>query len=232
MIYEIIIGLIVTAISSIIVIIYKNRNNFNFFKTLKIVKRLKEIGVTNFHYNRSHLQDDLGTTGKFISQATNEIYYVGCWLSSSITGQEISKRLYDITMKDVNVSLCIMSPNNTNIVSIADYFNENVESLRAKIIQVLSILIDIKSKLPADKKTKFSIFVHDTIITTSFWAIDPKIKDKSLFYIDHKSIHGLRYNSYGFVFSNTKEKDFAEALWQSYSSVLSTAKEIKSQNDF
>jgi len=230
-IHEIIIGLIVTSICSIIIIIYRNRRNFKFLKTLKIVKRLKEIGVTNFYYNRSLSLDDLGTTGNFINQATNEIYYVGCWLSISVEGQDISKRLYDIVMKDVSVFLCIISPNNTSIEAIADYFNESVESLRTKIFQVLKKLIEIKSNLPADKKNKFSIFVHNTIITTSYWAIDPQINNRTIFKLDHKSIHGLRYNSYGFVFSKTKKKEFADALWQSYSSVLRTSKEIISIND-
>lgn len=228
---EIIIGLIVTAISSIIVFIYKNRKNFKLLKTIKIIKRLKEIGITNFHYNRKQLQDDLDTTGTFISQATSEIYYIGCWLSSSIDGQDMSKRLYDIAMKDASIYICLISPNNKHLDAIGDFFNESIESLHSRLLHIVSTLLSIKDKLPADKRDNLSILIHDKVLTTSFWALDPYIKNKAVFYIDHKTIHGLRYNSYGFVFKITKEKEFAEALWQSYKSVLNSSTEINSLND-
>jgi len=190
---EIIIGLIVTAISSMIVIICKNRKNIKPLKTAKVAKRFIEIGITDFYYNRKESLGNLGTTGMFISKATNEVYYVGCWLSSSMSGQDMSKRLYDIAMADVKIYICVMSPNNDYLEAIAEFFSETKESLYTKLHQTATSLLSIKEQLPEDKKGNLSVFVHNSIITNTFWALDPKIKDKSIFQLDHKTIYGLRY---------------------------------------
>jgi hypothetical protein len=225
---EIAIGLIVTAITSLIVIIFRNRNEIHLKQTYTILCRLKKIGITYFHYNRKTLQDDLQTIGRFISQATNEVYYIGCWLSVSILSQDLSRRLYDMASKDIKIYICIMSPNNSHIDALADFFSEETGTLCLKLYQILSMLIDIKESLPRDKQDNLSIFIHDSLISTSFWALDPHIEKKSVFQVDHKSIHGQRYSSYGFVYRRTREKEFADDLWKSYSSVLRAAKEIAS----
>ena len=88
------------------------------------------------------------------------------------------------------------------------------------------MLFTIKSDLPAEYRKNVKIYIHDQIVTTSFWAIDPEDEKNALLQLDHKIIKNMRFNSYGMEIKYSDKSKFANEVKRGYFAVIESAKEI------
>lgn len=224
---EILVGLFTTFLGSVILYWWGKRYSFHPFLYHKSKKRLKEAGIVTFFYDRKVLQKDAGTIGDYVNKAQMEVYYVGCWLSSSLNSLDLSNAILERAKCGVKFYFCVISPDSVLIDKYSEFFNESRDELINKLIGTLHMLFRIKSDLPIEYRKNVKIFIHDQIVTTSFWAIDPEDEKKALLQLDHKIIKNMRFNSYGMEIRVSKKSRFAEEVKKGYFSVIEGATELK-----
>lgn len=224
---EIIIGLIATLLGTAVLYWWGKRYFFHPFQFYKSKKRIKEAGVVTFFYDRKVLQKDAGTIGDYVSKAQMEVYYVGCWLSSSLNSLDLSNVILERAKCGVKFYFCVISPKSVLIDKYSEYFNESRDELVNKLVGTLHMLFRIKGDLPAEYRKNVKIFIHDQIITTSFWAIDPEDEKRALLQLDHKIIKNMRFNSYGMEIKVSRKSKFADEVKKGYFSVIEGATELK-----
>ena len=127
----------------------------------------------------------------------------------------------------VKFHFCVISPKSILIDKFSEFFNESRDELINKLNSTLNMLFTIKSDLPAEYRKNVKIYIHDQIVTTSFWAIDPEDEKNALLQLDHKIIKNMRFNSYGMEIKYSDKSKFANEVKRGYFAVIESAKEIK-----
>ena len=224
---QIVIGLIGTFLGTWILYCWGKRHSVHPFRYHKSKKRVKEAGGVTFFYDRKVLQADAGTIGDYVGKAKNEVYYVGCWLSSSLNSLDLSNTILEKAQQGVKFHFCVISPKSILIDKFSEFFNESRDELINKLNSTLNMLFTIKSDLPAEHRKNVKIYIHDQIVTTSFWAIDPEDEKNALLQLDHKIIKNMRFNSYGMEIKYSDKSKFANEVKRGYFAVIESAKEIK-----
>ena len=188
---------------------------FNKYKLAK--KRIQESGVVKFYYDRDVLRRDMGSIGDFVSMAKSDVTYVGCWLSSSLTSQNLASAIKRLVKKGICFSFCLISPDSNMLENFASFFSTDVKSVKLQIEDSILCLYQIVEELPIEYKDRVKIYCHREMILTSFWLID-KDSDKSKFQLDFKLVKTPRWFSFGI--EAIKEGKLYENVVQSYLSVI------------
>lgn len=224
---QIIVGVIVTLLATWILFWWGKRHSFHPFRYYKSRKRVKEAGIVTFFYDRKVLQSDVGTIGDYVKKAKAEVYYVGCWLSSSLNSLDLSNAILEKAQKGVKFNFCVISPESILIDKFSEFFDETRDELIGKLNGTLKMLFKIKEDLPESLRKNVKIYIHDKIITASFWAIDPDDEKNALFQLDHKIFKNTRFNSYGMELKYSSKSNFAKEVKKGYFAVFDKAKEVK-----
>ena len=228
---EIVIGVIISILATIILFWWGKRKSFHPFKYHKAKKHVKEAGIVTFYYNRRILQADAGTIGDYVKKAKTEVYYVGCWLSSSLNSLDLSNAILEKAQQGIKFHFCVISPNSILINKYSEFFDESYNDLISKLNSTLNMLTRIKEDLPGSLRNNVKIYIHDKIITASFWAIDPSDKKNALFQLDHKIFKSTRFNSYGMEIKYSDKSEFASEIKKGYFAVFNEAKEVKEEKE-
>jgi len=228
---QIIVGLIVTIIASSLLYFWGKRKSIKLFKYHKSKKRIKEAGIVTFFYDRKVLQADAGTIGEFVAKAKIEVYYVGCWLSSSLNSLDLSNQILEKATKGIKFHFCVISPKSILIDKFSQFFNVSSNELKNRLNDTINMLFRIKDNLPLEFRKNIKVYIHDEIITASFWAIDPENRNNAIIQLDHKISRGNRFNSYGMEIKYTDNSKFANEIKKGYFSIIEKANEIKESNE-
>lgn len=188
------------------------------FKFKKSIKRIKEAGVVKFYHNRKVLSEDVGSIGDFIKSAQQEVVYVGCWLSSSLK-QDFISRLVERANEGVVFKICLHSPRAGAIHEYASFFNLDDVSVITQIEDSIIALHKAKSHLDPQCRDNIRLYWHSEMITTSFWLIDSELPSAKM-QLDFKLVHSVsRWFSFGMEIVKSKSNLFQDAK-QSYLSVI------------
>ena len=188
-----------------------------FNKYSRAKKRVEEAGVVNFYYDRNVLSKDVGPIGDFVSKAKSDVTYVGCWLSSSLTSQNLAAAIKKSVQKGIRFTFCLISPKSNMLENFASFFSTDALSIKIQIENSFLSLYKIIEELPKKDKDKVEIYCHNEMIITSFWVIDKDFEDSKL-QLDFKLVKTPRWFSFGMEVD--KKGKLYESIMQSYLSVI------------
>lgn len=198
-----------------------------YFTYRKPKKRIREAEIVTFYYDRKVLQSDAGTIGDYVRKARQSVVYVGFWLSSSLGSQDLAKAIRDAIAKGITMEFCLLAPDAEAVKFYEPYFEMPASEIVMRIQNSIDQLKKIKNDLPANLQRQLKIYVHNEIVTSSFWVVDRDDFQNCRVQVDHKIIANPRFSSYGFEIQRTSEKnEFATAFINGYLSVLTRSKEI------
>lgn len=222
----VILGVISSALFACIMYVLNKLRIFEPFAYHKAKKRIKSAGIVTFYTKRSTFTKDAGTIGCYVSKAKREINYIGFWLSNGLQHQDLVETIIKQINNGVTFNFCIISPESPLIEYYTDFLGETKEGILAQINLSLNTLINLRDNLQKDKQKQLKILVHDKLITTTFWIIDPN-EEKSMIQLDHKVYRLPRHYTYGFQIKKTYfNNEFYENLKKAYMNIIYTAKEI------
>lgn len=187
-------------------------------KYRKAKKRIKEAGIVKFYYDRKVLASDVGSIGEFVGSATQNVTYVGCWLSSSLK-QDLVKVVLKKARDGVCFTFCLHAPRTGAIEEYASFFNSDNVSISTQIEDSIVALYQLRSRLDEKYRQNIRIFWHSEMITTSFWLIDSDTSNAKI-QLDFKIVKSSsRWFSFGMEIIESSSELF-ENIKNSYLSVI------------
>lgn len=222
----IILGVISSGLFAVIVYILNKLKIIEPFAYHKAKKRIVSAGIVTFYSKRSTFTKDAGTIGCYVSKAKKEVNYIGFWLSNGLQHQDLIEKIVEQINKGVKFNFCVISPNSPLIDYYADFFGEDKESVVAQINTCINTLKNLRKNLQYDKQQHLRILLHEKIVTTTFWVIDPE-ENKSMIQLDHKIYNLPRHYTYGFQIKKKRSnQSFYVNLVKAYLEIMSSAEDI------
>lgn len=222
----IILGIISSAVFAGIIYVLDKLRIWKPFKYYRSKKRIKQAGIITFYTKRSLFTKDAGTIGTYVIKAKKDVNYIGFWLSNGLQHQDLIEAINKQINRGVKFNFCIISPESPLIEYYADFLGESKQEVIDQINISLNILKRLKHEIPNEKQKQLRILVHDKLITTTFWIIDPNEKN-SIIQLDHKLYQMQRHNTYGFQMKKTYSNGkFYDNLKKSYLNIIENAREL------
>lgn len=222
----ILLGVVSSAVFACIMYLLNKMKIVEPFAYYNSKKRLKSAGIVTFYCQRNTFTKDAGTIGCYVMRAKKEVHYIGFWLSNGLQHQDLCETIVKQVNAGVSFNFCMISPTSPLLEYYADFLGETKEDIIAQINLSLNTLNNLRSGLQKDKQKQIKILIHNKLITTTFWIIDPEEK-KTMIQLDHKIYSLPRHYTYGFQikkkYSNEK---FYDNLKKSYLKIISSAEEI------
>ncbi|MCP4119655.1 MAG: hypothetical protein GY737_30495 [Desulfobacteraceae bacterium] len=201
-IVNILCGIVGTAIfSGGSIIIYKIKTKLPFQSLITSFRQFLIPGGLFFYTEREYLQDTLGSKIKYISEASDELVYIGVCFGSLLKKDhyEVGEQLVRLANKGVKIQIYILSPNTNLLEFYAKRMNESDDCLRDKILKSKKRLVELQKSVIEINQKKFSIYYHERLITSTCFMIDRNDDKKGKILVDHSMIpEHEKSQSYGF----------------------------------
>ncbi len=199
-------------------------------KKRRVYKRIREAKVITFFYNRAILRTDAGTVRDYIERATNEVYLIGCWLSTTLNDEDLKNVIIEQIDKGVAFYFCFSGWEDSALTMYSRYFNMSREDVIESLYSSYDMLLSIRESLPIELRKNLNILYHNQLVVTALWAADPKSQN-ALYKLDHRVIRGDVKSAYGFEFYSSPKCQFDDTIWKGYKEVLLSATPIYEMPD-
>ena len=132
-------------------------------KKIRVYKRIREAKVITFFYNRAILRTD---KNKFknnillkeiyrkvsceIERANNEVYLIGCWLSTTLNDEDLKNVIIEQIDKGVAFYFCFSGWEDFALTMYSRYFNMSQKDVIESLYSSYDMLLNIRQSLPIE----------------------------------------------------------------------------------
>lgn len=213
---EIIVALIVSAITGAALYLWKHRYNLKVVLFIQLFRNIKKSGMSVFFYNKDMLRQQLGTVGNEIAKARKQFIYIG-YTMSDIVRQDLSEAIINAVTNDgVQFEFCILDEASESTALYAEYTGRDIEYIRVSLKNAEKMLENIRSQLPDDKKDFLKLYRHDKFIPSSCFLGDIQ-EEYGWIHFNYKAPGAAKLQDFGFIL---KKSEFYDRMKSQYLSLL------------
>ena len=175
-----------------------------FLCLVKLQKRLKSAGLTNFFSSRSDFGRYRGAPRliDYLSLAKESVDVAAYWMAHGNEAEGIADGIAKLVQppQKIKVTIAIIDPTAIYIDELASYLNIEAKELKLRIESSLNNLYKAREKLSIEEKNRFRIKVYKTIPIASVIMIDGETNYGRI-QLDFRPYKVPRHYSFAFEFS-------------------------------
>lgn len=175
-----------------------------------LARRLKKIGLSNFYESRDDYAKFRGAPrlADYLAFANRRIIIAGYWLAQGSEMEGVTEDLRKLLeqRENLRITVIVIDPDAAYVPAIASQMKLPMAAVRARAIDSLRGLVELKSSLSSNKKEHLDIRIHASIPFASLIAIDPESETDGRVQFDFKLYGSPRSNSIGFEVRSNKSQ--------------------------
>lgn len=216
---DVIIALIVAAISAGIIYMLKNIKQLKVVMYVKLIRSIKNSGMTHFFYNKDIMRKQLGTVGNEIGKAKKQFIYIGYTMSDIIRQDMEEAIIKAVNERNVHFEFCILDENSECASLYAKYTGRDIEQVALSIKETEKVINNIRRGVPEGKKEYVKLLKHDMFIPSSCFLGDIG-EESGWIHFNYKAPRAIKFQDFGFVLSVNKKSEFYDKMKASYLAIL------------
>lgn len=193
---------------------------------LALIREFVAPGGLYFYSCRENLKDALGTSDEYITNAQEELIYVGFWLDSLLANVKFGEQLVRMVNGGIKVKIYLINPTSPLLDIYARRVNKLGAHLAERVDKSAKRLAELRAAVIAEHRHNLILYYHDCPISAPCFMLDRDKKERCRILVDHSFINSDDVRcSYGIEIRRQASPLFNFILDQ-YKDIEETAKEV------